>query len=207
MRAHLPERRAADGLQDAVAAAALARRDRRAGLGAVAAAALAAVDDLVVDVDRGAGRRLLEVDLDRDLGVAAAARAHRPPPPPKPPPKNAEKRSLIEPKPSKFGLWPPRLQALVAVAVVRRAALGVGEDLVGLGGLLELLLGLRVVAVDVGVQLARELAEGLLDLGLVGACGRRRAPRRRRASCVVDVFDEVRELQRGVAHDRRSSSP
>ena len=55
----------------------------------------------------------------------------------------------------------------MAVAVVRRAALGVGQDLVGLGGLLELLLGLRVVVVDVGVQLAGELAEGLLDLGLV----------------------------------------
>ena len=60
-------------------------------------------------------------------------------------------------------------QALVAVAVVGRAALGVGEHLVGLGRLLELLLGLGVVGVDVGVQLAREPAEGLLDLGLVGA--------------------------------------
>ena len=54
------------------------------------------------------------------------------------------------------------------VAVVGGAPLGVGEDLVGLGGLLELLLGLRVVRVDVGVQLAREPAEGLLDLLLVG---------------------------------------
>ena len=59
-------------------------------------------------------------------------------------------------------------QALVAVAVVGRAPLGVGQDLVGLGGLLELLLGVRVVAVDVGVQLAREPAERLLDLGLAG---------------------------------------
>ena len=56
----------------------------------------------------------------------------------------------------------------MAVAVVDLAALGVGQDLVGLGGLLELLLGLRVVVVDVGVQLAGELAKGLLDLGLVG---------------------------------------
>ena len=73
----------------------------------------------------------------------------------------------------------------MAVAVVGRAALGVGEDLVGLGGLLELLLGLGVVGVDVGVQLARELAEGLLDLllggvaldaeHLVGVAGHRRA--------------------------------
>ena len=73
-------------------------------------------------------------------------------------------------------------QALVAVGVVGAAALGVGEDLVGLGGLLELLLGLGVVAVDVGMQLAGEPAEGLLDLGLVGAPGRRRAPRSSRAA-------------------------
>jgi len=52
----------------------------------------------------------------------------------------------------------------VAVAVIGRPALGVGEDLVGLGGLLDLLLRVGVVTVDVGVQLARELAEGALDL-------------------------------------------
>jgi len=57
----------------------------------------------------------------------------------------------------------------VAVAVVDLALVGVGR-----GSrrprrpFLELLLGLRVVVVDVGVQLAGELAEGLLDLGLVG---------------------------------------
>jgi hypothetical protein len=50
----------------------------------------------------------------------------------------------------------------VAVAVVDLAALGVREDLVGLGGLLELLLGIRVVGVDVRVQLAGELAEAFL---------------------------------------------
>ena len=63
---------------------------------------------------------------------------------------------------------PAAAQAFVAVAVVDLAALGVREDLVGLGGLLELVLGLRVVRVDVGVQLARELAERLLDRRLVG---------------------------------------
>ena len=57
-------------------------------------------------------------------------------------------------------------QALVAVGVVGAAPLGVGEHLVGLGRLLELLLGLGVVVVDVGVQLAGEAAEGVLDLGL-----------------------------------------
>jgi len=56
----------------------------------------------------------------------------------------------------------------MAVAVVGRAAVGVRQDFVGLGCFLELLLGLRIVRVDVGVQLARELAKGLLDLGLAG---------------------------------------
>ena len=73
----LAERRAADRLQDAVAVAARAGLDRRAGLGAVAVAALAAVDDLVADVDRRPRRRLLERDLDGDLHVAARARAAR----------------------------------------------------------------------------------------------------------------------------------
>jgi hypothetical protein len=74
---NLPERRPAHGLEDAVAAAAPAGLDRRSGLGAVAVAALAAVDDLVRDVDRGARRRLLELDLDLDGRVTAAARRRR----------------------------------------------------------------------------------------------------------------------------------
>jgi hypothetical protein len=40
----------------------------------------------------------------------------------------------------------------------------VGEDVVGFGDLLELFFGLLVAGVDVGVVLARELAEGLADL-------------------------------------------
>ncbi len=56
----------------------------------------------------------------------------------------------------------------MAVAVVDLAPVGVGEDLVGVGGLLEPFLGIGGVAVDVGVQLAREPAEGALDLALVG---------------------------------------
>jgi hypothetical protein len=55
----------------------------------------------------------------------------------------------------------------VPVGVVDPAALGVRQDLVGLRRLLELLLRLRVVRVDVRVQLAREPAEGLLDRRLV----------------------------------------
>ena len=45
-------------------------------------------------------------------------------------------------------------QAVVAVAVIRGATLAVGQDLVRLGSLLELLLGCGIVGVDVGVQLA-----------------------------------------------------
>src|SRR5262249_16237366 len=69
------------------------------------------------------------------------------------------------------GLEAARAEPLVAVAVEDLAALGVGQDLVGLGRLLELLLGVRIVPVHVRVQLARELAKGLLDLGLVGVAG------------------------------------
>ena len=63
---------------------------------------------------------------------------------------------------------PARVEALEAVAVVGRAALGVGEDLVGLRGLLELLLRLRIVPVHVRVELARQAPERLLDLRVVG---------------------------------------
>jgi hypothetical protein len=56
----------------------------------------------------------------------------------------------------------------VAVGVVGATPLGVGEHLVGFGRGLELLLGLGIVVVDIGVQLASEPAKGGLDLGPVG---------------------------------------
>ena len=49
----------------------------------------------------------------------------------------------------------------MAELVVALALLGVGEDLVGLGRLLELLLGRLVARVAVGVELLRGLPEGL----------------------------------------------
>jgi hypothetical protein len=55
----------------------------------------------------------------------------------------------------------------VAVAVVKGALLGVGQDLVGLRRLLELRLRL-LVGVAVGVQLEGELAVGALESGRVG---------------------------------------
>jgi hypothetical protein len=59
----------------------------------------------------------------------------------------------------------------VPVPVVYPTALGIGEDLVGLRRLLELLLGLGVVGVDVGVKLAGQPPERLLQLGLPHAAG------------------------------------
>ena len=56
------------------------------------------------------------------------------------------------------------LGALEAVLVVALALVGVREDRVGLGGLLELLLGLLVPGVLVRVELHGQLAVGLLDL-------------------------------------------
>ena len=56
----------------------------------------------------------------------------------------------------------------MAEPIVRLAALGIREDLIGVGGLLELLLGLGIVSVDVGVELPREPAECLLDLAIGG---------------------------------------
>src|SRR5205085_6298862 len=57
----------------------------------------------------------------------------------------------------------------VAEAVVARALLGVGEDGVGLGRLLELLLGLVVAGVLVRVVADCELAVGAPDFRLVRA--------------------------------------
>src|SRR5262249_14424345 len=72
---HLPERRGRDRLQDALAAAALAGHDRRAGLGAVAVAVLAGVDGLEAELDLGVGRGLRQGDLGADGDVAALHRA------------------------------------------------------------------------------------------------------------------------------------
>jgi hypothetical protein len=59
--------------------------------------------------------------------------------------------------------------ALVAVAVVGRALLRIGEYTVGFGGLFELLFGSLVVGVPVGVILQGELAVGGLQRRFVGA--------------------------------------
>ena len=63
-----------------------------------------------------------------------------------------------------------RLEALVPVPVVELPRLALGEDLVGLGRLAEPLARVRMLR-DVGMELAREPAERLLDLGLAGRLG------------------------------------
>ena len=60
-----------------------------------------------------------------------------------------------------------RADARVAEPIVRRALVGVGEHRVRLRRLLELLLGVLVAGVAVGMVLERELAVGALDV-LVG---------------------------------------
>ena len=120
-------------------------------------------------------RRFLERDLHRVAEVAAAidllaAARRRPRPPPKMSPKMSPKASAKPPKPSGAAAAAEvRVDAGVAVLVVGRALLRVGQHLVGFLGLLELLLGLLVVValVAVRVVLHRQLAIGLLDL-LVG---------------------------------------
>ncbi len=49
-------------------------------------------------------------------------------------------------------------------AIVARALVGVGQDRVGLGRFLELLLGGLVAGIAIGVVLQRELAVGALDV-------------------------------------------
>ena len=68
------------------------------------------------------------------------------------------------------------VEAAVAVAVVAVTFLGIGKDLVRLGGLLESLVGAGLL-VPVGMVLERSLTEGPLDLVRGRRCARRRALR------------------------------
>ncbi len=61
-----------------------------------------------------------------------------------------------------------RIDAVVAVAIVGRTLVGVGEDLVGFLGFLELFLGFFVVRVAVRVVLHGQLAVGLFQFILGG---------------------------------------
>ena len=59
----------------------------------------------------------------------------------------------------------------VAEAIVARALVGVAEDRVGLGRFLELLFGLLVALIAIGMELERELAIRALDLLIGGGPG------------------------------------
>jgi hypothetical protein len=136
---------------------------------------LAHGDGLERDLDGGAVRRLRQVDvgghghispLHRAAGALAAEGA----------PERARAEERLEDvryraEALEIGGVAAGAQTLVPVAVIGGTPVAVRKDLVGLRGLLELLLGVGIVAVDIGVQLAGEPAERLLDLGGAGASG------------------------------------
>ncbi len=70
----------------------------------------------------------------------------------------------------------------MAVVVVSRALLRVGQNGISFGSFLELFFCVLVVGVAVGMVLQRELAVGALQLGVIGADGRRPELRSNRVS-------------------------
>ena len=165
----LAEDAARDLLQLALTAAGLTGDALGARLGAFAVAALAGGRDLDLDRALDAGERVRELDRDRDADVAAAAA-----------PAAVAREEVVAEEGGedvaqvREGEVARRVAAApqpgVAVLVVAASPLGVGEHLVRLGDGAEALLRVRV-RVHVRMELARELAEGLLDLGV----GRRRS--------------------------------
>ena len=71
------------------------------------------------------------------------------------------------PRSKSAGVNPPPTEPLAPVPVVGRAPLGIGEHLVRLGRLAEPLLRVGGLG-DVRMELARELPEGALDVGVRG---------------------------------------
>ena len=146
----LAEGAAAHLLHLAGPAARLAGVDRRTRLGAVATTALAGRDRVERNVAAGPGDHLGEADLDLDPDVGARRR----------PAAAAATEDVAErrvPLAEEGGedvidatggvrREAAAAQPLVAVRVVGAAALRIGEHLVGLRRLLELLLGLRILA-------------------------------------------------------------
>ena len=139
------------------------------GRGAVAAARVAGLGDARRHADRDARCTPLRADLGARDDVAAARR-------PAAACLLAEER-LAEERAEDVGevaevevrrRVPTAAEALSPVAVVRRAALRIGEHLVRLGRLAKALLGVSLLR-NVGMELARELAERPLDVGVRGA--------------------------------------
>ncbi|GBD45393.1 hypothetical protein HRbin41_00194 [bacterium HR41] len=168
-----PAERCADDLPQLPGPAATPTSDHAAArFSPRTAALLADVDGVVLDIDAAAARGEREVDLDFELDVVSGRATGGA----LPAEEGAERVAAEErfedvaegAERARRRLEPPLLEPRPAVAIVDRAALGVGENLVRLGQLLELLFRLRVVLVDVGVKLARAAPEGALDLALVG---------------------------------------
>ncbi len=160
-----------------------ARRAAR-GLGAGgrpgAAARGAALQGPDLHLLGGAARDLGETELQRDLQVLAAValpagaltaaeEGVEPPQPAEVPHEDVERFRQVEVGEPRRARARPGPQARLAVAVVSGAPLGVAQDLVGFGDLLELRLGgvLLPRRDAIGMMLHRETAIGLLDLALV----------------------------------------
>jgi hypothetical protein len=148
--------------------------DRRPRLGAIAAAVLTQRDGVEGDLDLRTVGRLGKRDPGRGGDVRALHRSSRPAATApaerrgKPAQTSATTEERLEDVIDRaesvhVGRATGGTQALVAVPVIGRAAVGVGEHLIRLGALLELGLCLRS-RVDVGVQLAGQPTEGLLDV-------------------------------------------
>ncbi len=111
---------------------------------------------------------VFEGEIEERLGVVAARRAARAASRRPLPPKNASKRSFRPNAPASNGLPAAertlRVRAFGTEHVVAATALGVAERLVRLVDLLEPLDRGGIVGIHVGVVLARQPAERLLDL-------------------------------------------
>jgi hypothetical protein len=130
----------------------------------------AAGADVVRDLDRAPARGVDQLDRHGHRDVAALHRPAAGATAEGVEPAGAEEgREEVRDRPevAEVRLEAAGPQPLVTVGVVHPAALGVGQHLVRLGRLLELGLGVRVVRVDVGMQLPRQPPERLLDRRLV----------------------------------------
>ena len=167
---HLAEHRLADAADLAAALALRAGRRFRAGLGARARAGFAAAQDAELDLLLGALDGLLEGDPQVVAQVRPGLRATAPGGATRGATEErvedvAEAAEALEPRSRAPG---PSVDAGSPECVVALTTLRVGQDLVGLAGLLEPGLGLGVL-VDVRMPLLGELAEGALDLGVACA--------------------------------------
>ena len=158
-----------DLLDAAGATAGVAGDGSRARSGAVASAGVAGLGHARRHADGDPGVRLRERDLGTRDDIATTRRPTAA--------RLLAEEGLTEERAEDVGeiaevevrrRVPPATEPLAAVPVVGGAAFRVGQDLVRLGRLAEALLGIRLLG-NVGMELARELAERPLDLGVRGA--------------------------------------